>query len=295
MQQIYNLGFSIGKLPCSLTAICPHFVKSSSSFHRHPVFELHYVTQGICSVKTSHGTTEAAVDQAILIAPGVYHCIDQDQPDIDKMALSFEIHKTDEAQLGDDIRLLLSTMNASPISVLDVTNSAGRIPLMDVLNQIRALAEHYEDELVQREQMRALAVLMLLGLFQRLTSQRPKSSFEITDLSLQRNFLIDEFFNLHFDLNDGNEQLAKLLCVSTRQLDRILRKSYGLSYREKLEEIRTEISIGLLLTTDKSIADISELVGYSSPANFSTFIKNVTGKTPSAIRRDRRKQNTPLD
>ena len=31
------------------------------------------------------------------------------------------------------------------------------------------------------------------------------------------------------------------------------------------------------------------MVGYSSPANFSTFIKNVTGKTPSAIRREREK------
>lgn len=45
----------------------------------------------------------------------------------------------------------------------------------------------------------------------------------------------------------------------------------------------------LLLTTEKSVAEISEMVGYSSPANFSTFIKNVTGKTPSAIRREREK------
>lgn len=289
MQQIYNLSFSIGKLPCSLTAICPHFVKSVSSFHRHPVFELHYVSRGVCSVKTSHGLTEATVGQAILIAPGIYHCVNQEEPGIDKMAVSFEIHQTGEAQLGEDSRLLLSTMNAASISVLDVAHSSGTIPLMQVLEQIRSLAEHYEDELVQREQMRALAALMLLGLFQRLTNQRPKSAFEITDSTLQRNFMIDEFFNLHFDLNDGNEQLAKLLCVSTRQLDRILRKSYGLSYREKLAEIRTEISIGLLLTTDKSIADISEIVGYSSPANFSTFIKNVTGKTPSAIRHEREK------
>ena len=41
--------------------------------------------------------------------------------------------------------------------------------------------------------------------------------------------------------------------------------------------------------TEKSVAEISEMVGYSSPANFSTFIKNVTGKTPSAIRREREK------
>lgn len=62
-----------------------------------------------------------------------------------------------------------------------------------------------------------------------------------------------------------------------------------MSYREKLTEIRIEVSMDLLLTTEKSVAEISEMVGYSNPANFSTFIKNVTGKTPSAIRREREK------
>ena len=137
--------------------------------------------------------------------------------------------------------------------------------------------------------MRALAALFFLGLFQKLTDQRPQPTLEPTDSISQRDFLIDEFFNLHFGLNDGNERLAKLLCISPRQLDRILRKSYGMSYREKLTEIRIEVSMDLLLTTEKSVAEISEMVGYSSPANFSTFIKNVTGKTPSAIRREREK------
>ena len=105
-------------------------------------------------------------------------------------------------------------MNTAPISVLDITNSAGSVPLLDVLEQIRTLADHYEDELVQREQMRALAALLFLGLFQKLTDQRPQPTLEPTDSISQRDFLIDEFFNLHFGLNDGNERLAKLLCIS---------------------------------------------------------------------------------
>lgn len=289
MQRIYSLNFSIGELPCRLTAICPHFEKTSAYFHRHPVFELHYVSSGICAVKTSLGLSEATVGQAILIAPGVYHCVNQNMPNVDKMSLSFEILQTDTPHLDRDSRLLLSAMNTAPISVLDITNSAGSVPLLDVLEQIRTLADHYEDELVQREQMRALAALLFLGLFQKLTYQRPQPTLEPTDSISQRDFLIDEFFNLHFGLNDGNERLAKLLCISPRQLDRILRKSYGMSYREKLTEIRIEVSMDLLLTTEKSVAEISEMVGYSSPANFSTFIKNVTGKTPSAIRREREK------
>ena len=139
MQRIYSLNFSIGELPCRLTAICPHFEKSSAYFHRHPVFELHYVSSGICAVKTSLGLSEATVGQAILIAPGVYHCVNQNMPNVDKMSLSFEILQTDTPHLDRDSRLLLSAMNTAPISVLDITNSAGGVPLLDVLEQIRTL------------------------------------------------------------------------------------------------------------------------------------------------------------
>lgn len=128
MQRIYSLNFSIGELPCRLTAICPHFEKTSAYFHRHPVFELHYVSSGICAVKTSLGLSEATVGQAILIAPGVYHCVNQNMPNVDKMSLSFEILQTDTPHLDRDSRLLLSAMNTAPISVLDITNSAGKRP-----------------------------------------------------------------------------------------------------------------------------------------------------------------------
>ena len=79
-----------------------------------------------------------------------------------------------------------------------------------------------------------------------------------------------------------------MLHVSPRQLHRIIKKSYGKSYREKLSEIRVEIATSFLSGSDKSIAEISELLGYSTPANFSTFIKNATGKTPSEIRKGKK-------
>ena len=58
-----------------------------------------------------------------------------------------------------------------------------------------------------------------------------------------------------------------------------------MNYRQKLCEIRMEIATNMLRNTDKTIAEIAEILGYSSSANFSTFIKNYSGKTPSQIRR----------
>ena len=92
--------------------------------------------------------------------------------------------------------------------------------------------------------------------------------------------------------NASNKALADELHISTRQLHRILQKLYGANYRDQLLQIRLKIATGFLTGTDKSIAEISEMMGYGSPANFATFIKKVTGKTPGQIRKEGKKFNT---
>jgi len=89
-------------------------------------------------------------------------------------------------------------------------------------------------------------------------------------------------------LNNGEALLAKRLNVSTRQLNRILKQSYGMNYREKLKEARLKLALEQLCHTDNSISQIAQQLGYSSAANFNTFIKNVTGKTPTQLRKESR-------
>ena len=105
--------------------------------------------------------------------------------------------------------------------------------------------------------------------------------------------MIDEFFNNNFHLRGGDQVLAGQLHISSRQLDRILKSLYGKSYREKLLEIRLEVSLDLLKFSDKSVASISELTGYSNPASFCSFIKKETGHTPGEIRRLTSPVHTP--
>jgi len=61
-----------------------------------------------------------------------------------------------------------------------------------------------------------------------------------------------------------------------------------MNYRDKLKEIRLEIALNFLSHSDKSIAQIAQLLGYGSSANFSAFIKKATGKTPSQLRKEAR-------
>ena len=100
-----------------------------------------------------------------------------------------------------------------------------------------------------------------------------------------REYVINNFFAKHYMSNAAKEELAQMLHISVRQLHRVMQKIYGTNYRQQLTQIRLKIAVGFLNGTEKSIAEISELMGYSSPANFSTFVKKATGKTPGQIRK----------
>jgi AraC-like DNA-binding protein len=112
----------------------------------------------------------------------------------------------------------------------------------------------------------------------------PKSNSGGQSVS-ERRYIIDEFFNRQYGLHNGSRQLAEALFVSERQMNRILLEYYGKNYREKLNETRGQIGCNLITSSQLSFADIAEILGYTNPANFSTFIKKTYGYSPSQLRR----------
>lgn len=288
MQRIFSLGFALGEAQGRLLAVTPQHVEQPELpyySHQHPAFELFYISRGQCVLRVETKTVTVDAGHAILIPPGTYHSTKSVSGDISKMSVAFEISPPTPGRQTDG-QTLAAAFYSATVTLFDVTSRTGSLTLCGILDQIQLLTERCEDQFVLREELRALAALLILAMFQKLSGQPPRPASETADPDSQREFLIDEFFNVQFGRNDGNQLLAQKLCVSPRQLDRILRKSYGMSYREKLQKTRLQISIDFLQTTGKSVAEISSLVGYSSPANFSVFIKHATGKTPTEIRRE---------
>ena len=66
---------------------------------------------------------------------------------------------------------------------------------------------------------------------------------------------------------------------------RIITQKYGINYRDKIKEIRVEIATNFLRNTDKSVAQIAEIMGYSDTSSFSSFMKRATGSSPQQIRK----------
>lgn len=81
------------------------------------------------------------------------------------------------------------------------------------------------------------------------------------------------------------ESFAQTLQVSPVYLSRTLKKELGTSFITLMTQTRIQKAIQLLNSTDLSILDIAERVGYDSQHYFSTAFKKVMGVSPNRYRK----------
>lgn len=99
-----------------------------------------------------------------------------------------------------------------------------------------------------------------------------------------RRKIMDSYFR-NYDKNLKPAALAKILDVSIRQLERILHRYYGMSFKEKLLGTRLEIAKNLLDNTSITVEDITAKTGFSTASYFCRRFKEETGYTPSEYRK----------
>ncbi|MFC5450377.1 AraC family transcriptional regulator [Paenibacillus aestuarii] len=87
--------------------------------------------------------------------------------------------------------------------------------------------------------------------------------------------------NYHFDLS--LDQCAQICGLSPHYLSKLFKKTMNVSFIEYLTKFRIEKSIELLRSTDQSVSEIAERVGYQTK-NFIRVFKKHVGVTPGQYR-----------
>jgi len=129
-------------------------------------------------------------------------------------------------------------------------------------------------EVVQAE----LTLLLLLKVARRLPTEQVAEQPAPANLDELKLDLIDEFFFKNYDRPGcKREDLARMLCISERQLSRIFAQSYAMSFRERLLQTRMEMAEALRKSGHLSAEQLSERVGYSSASAFRAAYKNYFG------------------
>jgi AraC-like DNA-binding protein len=83
------------------------------------------------------------------------------------------------------------------------------------------------------------------------------------------------------------EEVARLLCVSVRSLQRRLNER-GVSYSDLVERCRCRAACESLELSQDSIQDLSAKLGYSDASSFARAFRRWTGSAPRAWRNQSR-------
>lgn len=78
--------------------------------------------------------------------------------------------------------------------------------------------------------------------------------------------------------------LAEFFNYSERQIQRILKKNTGYSFRELIQKQKMKQASNLLLHSELPVSSISEKLGYSDVGNFRQIFRNYYGVNPSEYR-----------
>lgn len=282
-ENVINLDIKMGNILCTLISVLPYHanesVRKKYFEHHHHYFEVHIARTGEYTFLCNNQPLTANSTDILLIPPQLYHKVIHSSNDCERMNLSFNL------KLNQDNNNPESTFYYEAFerlhTPLKINFSAS---LKRRLSTISALASVKERSFIEQERMRAACHNVLIELFDVVADKAKLTAVE-HQTTLPIEYIIDNFFAQNYMDNSAKEKLASQLHVSTRQLHRILMEHYGKNYREKLNEARIQVAAGFLMDSNMSISEISEAMGYSTPENFATFVKNETGSTPVQIRK----------
>jgi AraC-like DNA-binding protein len=255
--------------------------------HNHSSFEVQLIFKGSGIMRIEGESIHFNGRCAFLIFPGVYHVLDF-TPGIEtkRRSFSFSYEPSRVRQLSstkhemNEIQGLLTNDNKKYYYVKDFPDSIDKY-LED------ANSEFMEHRLFYHASLQAIFSCALTKIFRAFEGgKEEKYSINEDEYDAMRIFTIEKFFDeRHFE-DVKAEELADLLGISVRHLNRVLNKFFGVSFSEKLTKTRVEVAKDLLKNTDMSVFDISWKVGYASTVGFSSAFKRHTNMTPGAYRKN---------
>ncbi|MBT3319712.1 MAG: helix-turn-helix transcriptional regulator [Clostridia bacterium] len=243
--------------------------------HNHANYEVFFNKQSSGKMLVQNEVIEFSDNSIVIVAPQVYHA-----------------YKPDENRARDVIKYTLKFSYAADekteklFDQFDFRYARDMAHIFQTIERIHSV--YGADEFGVRQEVGALFSVLLVQILREMTKDTATRGADIGLPEYRDKAVevaqIEAFFEKHYDAFPAPADLAKHLNVSTRQLDRILKQLFGVSFSGKLVSTKTELAKDLLKSTDLSVTEISQRLGYLSPASFSASFKKQTGVSPNSFR-----------
>lgn len=98
-----------------------------------------------------------------------------------------------------------------------------------------------------------------------------------------------QYINENYARYISLDELAQNVYLSTYYLSRVFSEEADVSITDYVKGVRIHNAQSLLISTDKTIAEVAYAVGYRDPNYFSRVFKSITGKAPHQYRKGAKK------
>lgn len=100
--------------------------------------------------------------------------------------------------------------------------------------------------------------------------------------------LMFRFLNVlrnHFRSERTIDFYANSLCLSSKHLSKVVKQVSGRTVHDWIDEYVTTEATALLRSTDMTVSQVADALGFASQPLFTKFFRRTTGFTPSAVRK----------
>ncbi len=240
--------------------------------HSHSCFELHFIMGGRYAYhEFDKPPLDLSAGDFILVPPHVEHQLLQQTPEAETITIAF----------------LFTINELSPFS-LNINSVSKKIrpamlTLIEMIWEEASVASHYCIYIIQNH----ITSLLLSAI--RLSEPPFSEERTIQRIHEAAAADIENFIADNSDLIFSVAALSEHLHLSEKQLTRIIQNEYGITPKALIDSIKIRQAKKLLIESDMTLEQISDVLGFSDHNNFGRFFKRVEGLPPGVFRHSKGK------
>lgn len=254
-------------------------------------YELIYIKSGNIKIQFSHGTFEGGPGCLFIIKPNQNHIISFTDAPIRQPHIHFDFY---EDNLSPNIYVNYTTREKVPETdhiyfrenILDTHESV--FPEMMRLKDPDKFEALFFRLLSEFEEGLAMHSLFCKGIFIELWSFLLRELYYLENDDITSNIdeltSIKQFLDNHYNRSITLDELSKQAHISKYHLSRLFKKHYGITINQYHIETRLLHAKNMLLYSNHSVSEISDLCGFGSIHSFSRLFKKKEKISPTHYR-----------
>ena len=235
-------------------------------YHSHDFYEIAVILSGDCHQLINGKERAMKKNDVSILRPGDAHCFTEQSRETEVISLSVK---------KEELELISGIYDTALMQNLNQENEAPIFSLPDT-----SFFDEYSSDLPITEYALKLCLSYILKAY------ADSVRFEDKEQSLPRElgYAISRMKNAE-NLARGIPCLSELSHYSQSHLSRLIKRHFGMTPKQYINELRLTFAYNEIILTDKAPKLISESVGFSSFSHFNKIFKERFLITPTALRK----------